>query len=570
MVVNYWRAVGSVVIVASILVGCTARPPQRTVLLALAGTGPGASAGTVGSTGSAGAVTATSTAAPTTGPILSRVWVAPSLSRVGLADPVGPTASAAIFGARGESQSFQVIVQAPPGGLTGVGLAVAALRDAHGVAIPTSAFTLYREHYVHVPGPSPNGGGNPSLGPGWYADALIPFVDPDTGLRPSGAFMDLVAVPFAAAAGRNIAFWVDVNVPRGAAPGVYRGDFRLTSDQGSAPVPVSLTVWNFALPVVPTLRSSFLVSGTPDLGTFRELLRNRVMPSSVAPRDQRALIDQGGLSSVNVGFWSGADAGTCAMPAAPAPHVVHAAAVAHDPALYRYAYTADEIDGCANAALMHDTIKAWSRSLHAAGVKNLITMAPTRALFDNGAGRSAVDVWVVLPKTYDAAGALIGEALALGSEVWSYNACVQDDYSPKWQIDFAPVNFRIQPGFIGQSLSITGLLYWRVDYWTAAPWTDVTTMRVQGTGFAGEGMLVYPGRNVGTRAPAPSMRLKWLRDGVNDYEYVEILKANGRGSWALDRARSVGRDWRTWTRDPAALEAVRRALGEAIHAIGPP
>ena len=53
-------------------------------------------------------------------------------------------------------------------------------------------------------------------------------------------------------------------------------------------------------------------------------------------------------------------------------------------------------------------------------------------------------------------------ALAKGDEVWSYNTEVQDPYSPKWEIDFAPINFRIQPGFINQSLHLTGLLYWSV------------------------------------------------------------------------------------------------------------
>ena len=259
------------------------------------------------------------------------------------------------------------------------------------------------------------------------------------------------------------------------------------------------------------------------------------------------------------------------MSPAPAASNVQVAAAQHDPDLFKYAYTADEISYCGNVTALHDTIKGWSRSLNTAGVKNLITMPPTRALFNNGNGRPAVDVWVVLPMQYDAAGAaLIGEAQALGSEVWSYNCCVQDGYSPKWQVDFAPVNFRIQHGFIGQSLSLTGLLYWRVDYWTTTPWTNVTKFYAGSSGFAGEGMLIYPGANVGTVAPAPSMRLKWIRDGVNDYEYIEILKSLGRGAWALQQARTVGPDWRNWSRDPVAVEAVRRRLGAELDALSPP
>ena len=83
-------------------------------------------------------------------------------------------------------------------------------------------------------------------------------------------------------------------------------------------------------------------------------------------------------------------------------------------------------------------------------------------------------------------------------------------------------------------------------------------------------MLVYPGEAAGLRGVAPSMRLKWLRDGVEDYEYVELLKHRGRGDWALDQVRSVARDWKHWSRSTAELEEVRLALGQELDRIGEP
>jgi hypothetical protein len=272
-----------------------------------------------------------------------------------------------------------------------------------------------------------------------------------------------------------------------------------------------------------------------------------------------------GLSSANIGIWSGADATSCAMSPAPSSAQIAAAAEAQQRGLFVYDYTADEIGSCADLAA---TLTQWAQALHAAGVANLVTMAPTPGLFNDGTGRPVVDVWACLPKGYDAAGSANAQALALGTQIWSYNDCVQDAYSPKWEIDFAPVNYRIQPGFVSQSLSLSGLLYWRVDSWTASPWTDVATM-ISGVEFAGEGMLVYPGANVGTAAPAPSMRLKWFRDGVDDYEYVQLLKVAGHGEWALSLARTVGADWTSWSRDPAAIEAVREQLGAALDGVGP-
>ena len=76
---------------------------------------------------------------------------------------------------------------------------------------------------------------------------------------------------------------------------------------------------------------------------------------------------------------------------------------------------------------------------------------------------------------------------------------------------------------------MTGVLYWRVDSWTDDPWHDVDTSPhpSEAYHFPGEGMLVYPAETVGIDGVVPSMRLKWIRDGVEDYEYIQILKRLG-------------------------------------------
>jgi hypothetical protein len=141
---------------------------------------------------------------------------------------------------------------------------------------------------------------------------------------------------------------------------------------------------------------------------------------------------------------------------------------------------------------------------------------------------------------------------------------VQDDHSPWWEIDFPPANYRVMQGFINQSLGFTGLLYWVVDLWTAKPWEDVDTYHQPDAHYPGEGMLVYPGDAVGVPATVPSMRLKWIRKGVEDYEYVELLKKRGRGQWALSIVREVATDFQNWSDDPAAIERARRMMGEAL------
>jgi hypothetical protein len=338
----------------------------------------------------------------------------------------------------------------------------------------------------------------------------------------------------------------------------------VTSNQGNFTGTISLKVWNFSLPASPTLKSSFLFFQAGSVAAQRELLRNKLSPLSTNPADQAALMKEHGLSTTQTGPFSGADVGRCNMSPAPSVSQFKALAAAQQPGLMLYDYSADEIGHCTN---LYPTIKQWAANMHQAGIKNLISMSPTPALYSDGtsSGRSAVDIWVLLPLMYNNNKNQVGEVLKKGDSVWSYNTLVQDAYSPKWLIDFPPVNFRIQPGFISQSLNLSGLLYWRVDKWPSNAWDNVNNAGTYSSAnYPGEGMLVYPGQPVGLKGVVASMRLKWLRDGVEDYDYVQILKDLGKSDLALQISRSVGPDWTNWTRDENAIEAARVKLGDTI------
>ena len=492
------------------------------------------------------------------------VWTAPSLHRVGMSDAAGSDTQASLSAARGEYLSFQIVANGASKGLDNVNVTVSDLTGPGGQVIPRTNFTLYREKYMHVTSASPNWkGSNQPLGPGWYPDALIPFTDPDSGKPLSGA--SLTAVPFEVKAGNNQPIWVDLLVPRTAEPGKYSGTYTLTSNQGSFTGAISLRVWNFALPAAPALKSSFLFFQAGTLAAQRELLRHRISPLSTNPADQPLLMKENGLSATQTGPFSGADVGRCAMSPAPSVGQFKSLVSAQQPGLMLYDYSADEIGHCTN---LYPTIRQWANNMHQAGIKNLISMSPTPALYDDGSGtgRSAVDIWVLLPLMYNNSKAHVAEVLKKGDSVWSYNTLVQDAYSPKWLIDFTPADFRVQPGFISHSLNLTGLLYWRVDKWPSDAWNNVNnTGTYSSANYPGEGMLVYPGQPVGVKGVVASMRLKWLRDGFEDYDYLQILKELGKADLAMEIARSVGPDWTNWTRDPRAIEAARQKLGEAIE-----
>lgn len=495
------------------------------------------------------------------------VWTTASLVRTGPADAAGTGTTAAISAARGEYESFQIAVQAPASGLTNVNASVSDLSGPHGSAIAKSNFSLFREQYVYVSQSSPNWqGSNQPLGAGWYPDGLIPFTDPSTGQPISGAAIQ--AVPFNLNAAKNQPIWVDLFIPRDAAAGQYTGTWTITSDQGSVTGAIALTVWNFTLPEQSSLKSTFLFWNASSLASDEELLRNKISPLHADPSIQSNLMNNFGLSTVGLSYWSGADIGNCVMSAAPSVSDLQATAAQQQPGLTQIIYSADEIQACPSLFPM---VRQWANNMHQAGIENLVTIAPNPLLFDDGSGsgRSAVDIWAMLPIAYDGAGAANAQALAKGDSLWSYNTVVQDSYSPKWEIDFAPINYRIQPGFISQSLGLTGLLYWKVDGWSSDPWNQVNnTGTYSAANYPGEGMLVYPGGQVGIDGVAPSMRLKWLRDGVEDYEYVQMLKNAGQAASALQSAASVGASWSTWTRDTNLLLSVRAQLGSQLDQLG--
>ncbi|MCF2147307.1 DUF4091 domain-containing protein [Desmonostoc muscorum LEGE 12446] len=495
------------------------------------------------------------------------VWVASNLERINQKDPPGTKTEIDLYAARGEYEPFQIAIRAPNSGLTNVNVVVSDLSASNNRIISNTNITLYREHYVRVTHSSPNkkGSTNLSLGTGWYADGLIPFINPENKKDIKDAELD--AVPFNLKAGNNQPIWVDIFVPRGTQTGDYQGTFTVTSDQGAIAGKIHLKVWNFELPIKPSLSSEFTFYEHQDKSDMIELLKHKLMPDAhFNPADEPELINQWGLGSRGLPFWSGANVSTCKMAPAPSLKKIKTTAAKHESRLFLYARYADEIDNCAN---LIEPVKQWARNFHQAGIATALAMTPTPTLYDDGSGtgRSAVDIWVVLPESYDEAPERITEVLQKGDKVWSYNALVQDGYSPKWQIDFEPINYRIHPGFISQSLGITGILYWRVDLWTKDPWKDVQTyfQKKYKHYFPGEGMLFYPGKQVGIKGVVPSIRLKWLREGVEDYEYLEILKNRHRQHWAFPLARRVGLDWKHWTRDTNLLESVRRQLGEEIH-----
>jgi hypothetical protein len=125
-----------------------------------------------------------------------------------------------------------------------------------------------------------------------------------------------------------------------------------------------------------------------------------------------------------------------------------------------------------------------------------------------------------------------------------------------------------------------GLLYWGgMSYWreTDDPWLHAPVYTGRGapqqgdTGirFNGEGSLVYPARQAGYDGIVPTIRLKALRDAIEDYEYLVMLDRLGRSAEAERIVRRLTESWFQWDKDPAAYEKARAEIAAMIVAANP-
>ncbi|HEV3421941.1 MAG TPA: hypothetical protein VG075_16645 [Candidatus Acidoferrum sp.] len=509
------------------------------------------------------------------------VWVTSGLIRVGKTEAPGMVSSIDVSGARGETVDAQIIVHAPATGLTNVNLSASDLTAPDGGTIPAPNITLYREHYVRVTGTANYGGGsNPPLGSGTYPEPLIPFNDPETGAPLCNTSAVLKACNATIITGENQPYWIDISIPHGTTTspsGTYTGNVVVTSTQGTVTVPVSLTVWNFELPAQPSELSLWTLwppaAGNTTTSVARALMRNKVMswfedPASASSDKSNAGLNRSGLDGY-FHFQVKCD-GTHSK--FPSTKEIDSMAAQFPETLALDLYVGDELNDCPQG---YTALKTIGAQVHAANrtVKTILTVnAPDAKLFDDGHGRSVIDHWVLLASMER------WPALPFSGkgDLWSYTSC-NTGYgnTPEWLVDYPPINERIQAGFLNWTQAATGILYYRTDGWTAGntigSWNNLDT-NACGPGIArpGDGIFLYPPGPIASSEPAPGIRLKAIRDGIQDFEYAKLLKNQGQASYVEFLLKPIAASWTKWTHDPGDLESVRQKFGEQLQQLSHP
>jgi len=512
-------------------------------------------------------------------------WVTHGTTRVTPDEIPKGGSEASIKAARNEYEPFQLIVRSQDN-IKNVDVTVSDLAGSNGAKIGKENIVLFREHYVYVRVPSLRC----DNAPGWYPDALIPFIEAPKDTR-------FVASPFDMWKGMNEVIWADVFVPKDAFPGDYSGSLTVTADgKELLKVPINLTVWDFVLPDIPSMMADFGGYGgaaswhglKPDSQEFRQIemqycktmAEHRIcplIPSYLHPKPNpdgsistdethaqlKEFIETMHVNSFRIQFGTGY----------PYPDPLgkdRDRTISYLRNLYdylnengwadmAYTYAIDE----PNDAKAYDEVREFAKLLHEAHselkflcTEQTLTQDPAWGDF-NG----YVDIWVPLWPLHDESTAK--DRLDAGDELWSYTAlCQGGKPSPFWQLDFPVLNYRI-PMWGSWIYQMTGLLYWSVVFWNQVkdPWLDQLTIYGH---YNGDGSLLYPGKDAGIDGPVTSIRLKNIREGMEDYEYFKILESLGDKDFADNQARKVIQSWFSWEEDPARLMGIREQMADRI------
>ncbi|HOZ49039.1 MAG TPA: DUF6067 family protein [Candidatus Hydrogenedentes bacterium] len=515
--------------------------------------------------------------------------------------------------AQGEYESFQVVVTALGGTVTSGKVSISALTGADGTAIPAEGVKVYREVYIPVRHSAPRA----TCAPGWIPDALVPFVNPYTGEsveEPRWSRDGLVGGHFGANnfdvwENHHQPLWVDVYVPQGQTPGVYTGAVLVQADGvESVEIAVRLEVWGFALPDGPTHENHFggfsRVAGyhgvEPESEAYQvledryiEMMAahriNPTLPNRLRPpvaEDGAVTFDEA-LDARFSEFVARYHVTNIDVPRAPFGDVLGAdRAKAQN--YYRTWYAYLERKGWADRAYLYmldepndpeayEAVRQLGAMVKegAPKLRRLVVEQPYTQHPDWGVLDGAIDIWCPLFGFVHEPS--VQAKQAQGDAVWSYTALVQTapayhpefeavkgDRPPFWQLDFPVVSYRIAP-WLNRRYGITGLLYWSTVYWGAPdrnPWLD-PGFRIR---WNDDGALFYPGKDAGIEGPIASMRLKNLRDGMEDYEYFVVLENLG-GKEAVEAiVREAVPTWGSWNQDTDTLPALRRRLAGEILA----
>lgn len=477
-----------------------------------------------------------------------RLAIADSTTKVPRDQPV-PAESIAgevsLLAARDETESFQVVVVANRTELRDVTVEAPPLRGPGG-ELP---LVWHRVEYVYTEAPK-----YPVAYAGWWPDPLLP------------------ARPFNVAAKARQPLWCTVTVPPAATPGVYTGEVAVTAGGQTQRVPVRVEVMHYRLPRPGTLATPFGLYAQPlaewyfgkqpyrETMSVEQYLRwvrimadYRLTPKNVGREyisvkndgQDHFTVDLAALEQTVKPFQDTdfTPFGFCVhrLPSSPIlreenPKVYPdgwAKATAAIAAEWRrmgltdqvYIYGMDE-----PRREDYPILQEVYRKVRAAapGYPLMQTIGDPNPQELVG----LVDIWCPLTPRVDQP--FYAARKAAGEQLWTYVCVSPPPPHANFFVDQSATTHRVLFWQAWQQ-GCTGLLYWDVTWWYGLPgppsgqphfpevpikFTDLETTYAKWK-VNGDGFLLYPGPDV---TPYPSIRLECIRDGIEDYETLGVLR----------------------------------------------
>ncbi|WP_164018483.1 DUF4091 domain-containing protein [Pyxidicoccus trucidator] len=495
--------------------------------------------------------------------------------------------------ARNEFVSFQVALHGGASGLRGVRASLPGLEGP--ASIGGTDVTLYRQDFLTTTRRSV-----PEAQLGRWPDALVPDTDEVAGEARR-------AFPFDVTPGEARAIWVDVHVPDVSPPGDYVGTVAVEADGGfRAQVAVRLTVVDAELPSTPSLATAFLLwpphvcrahFGREDctpaelepLLTRYQLmaLEHRITLSSLFPRspwppDWKAFEATWGpyLDGSVESRLPGARMTSIQYVGPPTAEGL-ADFAAHLRArgwLERaYDYVGDEPPYGTPFAEVRSRAELARQA--APGLRTLVTTNARELKRHELEG--LIDLAVPLVNHMDGAeGPFKGDQRTAyadflkrpGADLWLYQSCMSHGCAygtnapenkpgvgwPSYMVDRSAAKARAME-WVTFLAGGTGELYYQTVGMLTSAWTD--QFRFNGNG---DGTLFYPGTpaRIGgsTDVPVASLRLKLIRLGVQDFEWLKAVSDAGDPDFARRVARELIPAASRVSDDGAAFEAARLKL----------
>ena len=487
------------------------------------------------------------------------VWTRTGLDKVLKADAAQTLTTPTIRAARNEQEAFQIVMRTGSTSVSSVSVTAGALTSTN-AQIPASSVSISLPNYIYLPAFGKD-----------YPDALPPY-----------------QAPFNMAASQTQPIWVEVTVPKTATPGDYNGTVTIADASGARTnVPYVLHVYNFTLPDTHKTATSFglwpqyiakghsVSVGSTQYQQLHKKYYELMLQHGVSTfYDQPlypfpdALFTTEGASYITdprvTAFWIPYYSGNPAMMKRIVDRLKQLGV--YDKHYYYYhdepgtqaqftqlqqmCNTVKSVDPGARVVIPYWNDPDWTTQT----VYNLLS--------------GYINIWCPITDFWDRypnqTSALNARSQA-GETVWSYTASGPSLPYANYHINYAMLETRMMT-WQNYIYDATGLLFWCVNCWefVSDPWTEPDTIK-GGSAAYGGGSMLYPGKKVGIDGPVGSLRLKALRDSLEDYDYLWLLEQKIGRANVLPYVQKLAQSWTSYTKNTALFESTRDEIARRIE-----